>query len=89
MRKPRRFNLPPIYIDERRERLAEIESRARNNIIGEQKTDAGDDGVGKKNAPTIKFAKPQRVDYTVTLWRNLVPLLLLGTFIWIVIRLLL
>ena len=89
MRKPRRFNLPPIYIDERRERLAEIESRARNNIIGEQKTDASDDGVGKKNAPTIKFTKPQRVDYTVTLWRNLVPLLLLGTFIWIVIRLLL
>ena len=32
MRKPRRFNLRPIYVDERKERLKAIEQKARREL---------------------------------------------------------
>ncbi len=34
MQKPRRFNHSPIYMDSQRERLAEIEQKARMELLG-------------------------------------------------------
>jgi hypothetical protein len=36
MRKPRRFSLSPIYIDSRKERLATIEQRARDELASSE-----------------------------------------------------
>lgn len=85
MRKPRRFNLPPIYVDTRKEQLAEIERRARKELGGEGYVNCDDDNCN----PIIHFPKPRRYSYMASWSHHFLALVLLAAFIWIIFRLIL
>lgn len=85
MRKPRRFNLPPIYVDTRKEQLAEIEKRARKELSGESYKNSDD---GSHN-PIMHFSTPRRYSYMGSWSHHFLALVLLAAFIWIVFRLIL
>ncbi|MBR4897897.1 MAG: hypothetical protein IKZ48_03825 [Prevotella sp.] len=60
MKKPRHFNHKPIFLDERRDRLAEIENRARRELgldVPESSESDGLHGVFSRGQRHTRFRK--------------------------------
>lgn len=80
MNRPRTFNHLPIYIDERKERLADVEQRVRQQL-GQAAGQSAD------NASRLRgvFSSAARRRPLRSVWKQLLPMVLVLIILFIVI----